>query len=430
MDADGNEIANPLTYMVLDIVEELHISDFPIAVRLNANSPERLLRRMAEVQRHGGGIVAAYNEDVVIAALTEFGYPLEEARCFANDGCWETLIPGKTRFLYVPFDGLSLLQDTVGIRGESPETIEYETFEELYADFAARLARRIEQHHFAADGWSRETAPTPLVSLFVEGCVEKARAYNNRGPKYTVLAPHIGRLPNVANGLAVINRLVYEDQYLTLPEFARILSNDWEGQENLRKLVQNRFTFYGNDDDEADRMMVRVYETYTAEVARVRERNGVLRPAGISTFGREIAWRDSGASPDGHRRGELLATNCSPSPGTDIEGPTAVLKSYCKLDFVRCPNGATVELKVHPDTVRDERGIDALVALLRGFVKLGGMFVHIDVVDSAMLLDAQRHPENYPNLSVRIAGWSARFATLDKSWQDMVIGRTQQYLGG
>lgn len=132
------------------------------------------------------------------------------------------------------------------------------------------------------------------------------------------------------------------------------------------------------------------------------------------------------ASADGHRADEVLATNCSPSPGTDRQGPTAVIKSYCKCDFAKIPNGATVELKVHPETVKGEAGVEALAAMMRGFVRLGGWFMHIDVVDSAMLIDAQRHPEKYPNLPVRIAGWSARFATLNKHWQDMVIARTQQ----
>ncbi len=155
-------------------------------------------------------------------------------------------------------------------------------------------------------------------------------------------------------------------------------------------------------------------------------------PAGISTFGREIGWvgPDGGrtASPSGHRAADVLATNCSPTPGSDLQGPTAVLKSYCKLDFTRTPNGATVELKIHPESVKDDAGADAIAALMKGFVRLGGWFMHVDVMDTALLLDAQRHPEKYPNLPVRVAGWSARFATLDKSWQDMIIGRTQQYV--
>ena len=428
---NGVEVCNPVTYLALDIVEELHISDFPIAVRVNRHTPEALLRRVAEVQRHGGGIVALYNEEVVIDALTKFGYPEDEARCFANDGCWEMLIPGKTLFSYVPFDGLRLLHDALGLHDTETPPPDYETFDALYAAFTERLANHLENHHAMADNWARGGHPTPLVSMFIDDCIENTRGYYERGAKYSVLAPHIGGIANIANSLCVIRKLVYEERYITLSEFVDILRNDWQGHEHLRRLIQRRFTFYGNDDDNADALVTRVYEDYVALAARTREREGVLRPAGISTFGREIEWAapqgPRKASPDGHRQGDVLATNCSPSPGTDSKGPTAVINSYCKLDFSKCPNGATLELKIHPDTVRGEAGINALAALMRGFVRQGGMFMHVDVVDSAMLIDAQQHPENYPNLAVRVAGWSARFATLDKNWQDMVIARTQQY---
>lgn len=432
IDRNGNEVCNPVTYLVLDIVEELHISDFPIAVRLNRRSPETLLRRIAEVQRHGGGIVAVYNEEVVIESLVRFGYPLDEARCFANDGCWEMQIPGKTLFSYVPFDGLSLLHETLGLTCPESPAPDYPDFETLYQAYLERLAAQLEAHHAMADNWCIGGHAMPLVAMFVDDCIERTRGYYDRGAKYNVLAPHIGGIANVADSLSVIRKLVYEDRYLDLPSFVAILRDDWQDHEQLRRLIRTRFIFYGNDNDQADAIAQRVYDDYTALAARTRERNGVLRPAGISTFGREIEWAaphgPRRASPDGRRLGEVLATNCSPSPGVDAQGPTAVLNSYCKFDFSRCPNGATLELKIHPETVRGETGIDALAALLRVFVRQGGMFLHVDVVDSALLVDAQRHPEKYPNLAVRVAGWSARFATLNKSWQDMVIARTQQYV--
>ena len=430
VDADGNEVANEVTYLVLDVVEELHISDFPIAVRINRRTPEKLLRRIAEVQRHGGGIVAVYNEETVIRGLVAFGYPLDEARRFANDGCWEVLIPGKTSFSYSPFDMLTLLHGTLGLHDAETPPPDYPDFESLYAAYLARVEAHLESFHAAADGVWRRDIPAPLVSMFVDDCIEKGRGYYNMGARYPVFAPHAGGLANAAGSLQVIQKLVYQDRHLTLPEFVGILRKDYDGHEPFRRLILNRFMFYGNDDDEADAMVARLFNDYTALAARTPKRGGVLRPAGISTFGREIEWRAHGrmASPDGHRKGEILATNFSPSPGTDVKGPTAVVKSYCKMDLTRVPNGATIELKIHPGSVKDDRGLDALVALLKGFVKLGGFFVHVDVVDSALLLDAQRHPEKYPNLAVRVAGWSARFATLDKDWQDMVIGRTQQVM--
>lgn len=427
VDTEGNEITNEVTYLVLDVVEELHISDFPIAVRLNRNSPEKLLRRMAEVQRFGGGIVAMYNEEVVIESLVKFGYPLEEARGFTNDGCWEALVPGKTAFIYRPFDALLCLHKALGLADPKAAIPVYNDFQSLYAAFEKELTGELAVHRSGTRDYCRNGHPATTISLFVEGCIEKGRGYYDRGPKYTVLAPHAGGIANVANSLLAIQTLVYENKLLTLAEFVETLRADWQGQETLRRLVLSRIPTYGNDDERADAMTRRVYDTFTNLVAEVREENGVLMPAGISTFGREIEWRKHRtATADGHRTGEILATNMSPSPGTDTQGPTAALKSYCRMDYTKLPNIGTLELKLLPASVQGESGVAAMVALMRSFVKLNGCFLHIDVVDSALLLDAQRHPEKYPNLSVRIAGWSARFATLNKDWQDMVIGRTQQ----
>ena len=426
IDKDGNEVTNPITYLVLDVVEELHISDYPIAVRIGDHTPEKLFRRIAEVQRFGGGIVSMYNENTVIDGLVQFGYPLEEAREFTNDGCWEAIIPGKTAFIYSPCDMMQPLFRALNLDKDVP--LEADDFETVYGRFTAELGREIDNLKKALDGsWNDPNNPNPLVSMFVEGCIEKGRGYYERGPKYTVNGIHYGGVSDTANSLLVLKKLVFEENYIGLNHFVNILRHNWEGNEGLRRLVQNRFTFYGNDHAEADDMMKRVFDDYTSIVGRVKERNGLKRPCGISTFGREIDWRMARrATPEGSRVGDILATNCSPTPGSDRKGPTAVLNSYCKLDFTRCPNGATVELKVLPDSVKDENGIAALVALAKTFREKGGFYMHIDVVDSATLIDAQMHPEKYPNLPVRVAGWSARFTTLCKEWQDMVIQRTQQ----
>ena len=428
----GEDITNEVTYLILEVVEELHISDYPIAVRVGSRTPDKLIRKVAEVQRHGGGIVAIYNEDVVIEGLVKFGYELDEARTFTNDGCWEVLIPGRTQFGYLPFDALALLHEVLGMDTDGPAP-EYADFEALYAAYVSRLSTHIDWHHELCDEWGNHGHPTPLTSLFVEDCVERGRGYYERGARYNALAPHAGGLANVVNSLLVLKTLVYDDGELTLRDLVEILRGDWDGQESLRRMILNRFAFYGNDHPEADAMMGRVFNDYTDLVWRVTERCGVKRPCGISTFGREIEWSKTegggrGASPDGHRRGAVLATNFSPSPGTDREGPTSVVKSYCKQDFTRTPNGATLELKLHPATVKGESGLEAMASLLKTFVELGGFYLQVDVVDSEMLKDAQRHPEKYPNLSVRISGWSARFATLSKDWQDMIIARTQQLL--
>ncbi|MBM3477132.1 MAG: hypothetical protein FJX75_28015, partial [Armatimonadetes bacterium] len=358
VNAQGEDVTNEVTYLILDVVEELHISDFPIAVRVNSRTPDRLLRRIAEVQRHGGGIVSIYNEDVVIEGLVRFGYPLEEARAFANDGCWEVLIPGRTTFGYMPFDALGLLHEALGLQDTNQPPPDFTTFEDLYAAYLARLSKHIDWHNEVADTWCDNGHPAPLVSLLVEDCIARGRGYYDRGSRHYALAPHAGGLANVANSLLAIKRLVYDDMdrqeclssstsprgkedrhscLSTLPELVEVLRSDWEDQEPLRHYIRSRIPCYGNDDDDADGMLRRVFDDYTELVGRVQERNGVKRPCGISTFGREIEWAaprgSRKASPDGHRLGAVLATNFSPSPGTDTEGPTAAVKSYCKMDF-------------------------------------------------------------------------------------------------
>ncbi len=425
VDGDGRDITNDVTYLVLDVVEELRISDFPIAVRINALTPERLLRRIAEVQRLGSGTVAIYGEETILRALERFGYTPEEARQFANDGCWEIVLPGQSTFSYYPFDALQLLQEVLGVIGEGLIPL-YETFEELYAAFRERLGGFLTDWHRRADDWSRGGRAAPLASLLVDDCIARGRGYHDRGSRYNVYAPHAGGLPDVVNSLLAVKQLVYEEQILSLAEFVKVLRQDWRGHEALRRRVRSGVVLYGNDDPQADVLYRRVFDDYVALAGAVRERAGVLRPPGISTFGRQIEWAPRrGATAAGGQAGEFLANNLSPSPGSDKHGPTAVIRSFCAVDFTRLPNGTALEIKVHPSSVQGEEGIDALVSLMRTFVHLGGIFLHIDVVDSALLREAQRYPDRYPNLAVRVSGWSARFATLSREWQDMIIARTE-----
>jgi pyruvate-formate lyase len=429
VDAEGHDVTNAVTYLVLDIVEELHISDFPVAVRVGATTPAHLWRRIAETQRMGGGIVSIYHQDLIIPALVALGIPLADARTFANDGCWEVLVPGKTAFAYRPFDLLQVLQTTLGLNepGTQPQDA---SFDALYTRFTQDLARCLDEIQTQIDGFRMGGPPATCISMLVEGCIERGRGYNDRGPIYTFMAPHAGGMADVANSLLVIKKLVYEEQRLPLGEFVEILRRDWEGHERLRQEVRHNYPAFGNDDPEADAMLVRVFDTYTDLARRDIFRSGVYRPAGLSTFGRELEWRPQRrATAHGFREGAILANNFSPTPGTDLAGPTAVIKSQCKVDFSRLPNGATLELKLHPSAVKDEEGLEALISLLQVYCTLGGWYLSVDVINSQTLIDAQQHPERYPNLAVRVSGWCARFNTLSKEWQDMVIQRTQQLMG-
>ena len=446
LDENGEEVCNEVTYLVLDIVEELGISDFPITIRLREDSPELLLRRAAEVIRHGGGVVAAYNETLILQAFADSGYPREEALRFANDGCWEVQVPGKTNFSYNPFDGLSiLLDDCFGLN--SPKENEDDYHLDSFADFDWLFERYCDRLKYNVDEicrqdiewlgkisertgewmyWDEGGSPCSVVSLFEDDCIETGRGYHGGGARYYVRSPHIGGLPDIANSLYAVKKLVYEEKKVTLPELIGILRDNWDGHEELRSYVFNRYRYYGNDNDEVDLLAAKLLDRFADMVLVHNGESPIRLIPGVSTFGRQIDWHGHrSAVPFGRRRGDILAGNDSPTPGTDLSGVTAVIKSYCKADLVRQRCGAALDLRLHPTAVRGEEGIAGIVGLLKGFLHLGGFFVQVDSVDAQMLREAQKNPQDYKSLSVRVSGWNARFVTLNEDWQRMVIERTE-----
>jgi len=435
IDENGNEVTNEVTYLVLDILEELGISDFPTTVRINKNTDEKLLRRVAEIMRYGGGILAIYNEDLIIEALIKDGYVEREARKFANDGCWEVQIPGKTYFTYSPFDSLQILQKGTlkGYNGVS-----FSDFEELYSKFIADLKSAVtgihgtllshfERFDEASNTWIwKKQLPCTLVSLFEEGCIEKGLSYLEGGPIYNLYSPHIGGLADTVNGLYVIKKLVFDEKKISFAEFLDVLKNNWDGEEVLRQYVLSKYVYYGNDNDEVDEIYTRILSDFSDICNSFNGKSGCRMPAGVSTFGRQLEWSPERLSaPHGRKQGEVLAANCSPTPNTDKEGATAIIRSYCKADLSGLASGAALDIRLLPSSIEGESGLQALISLIKGFVALGGFFMQPDVVDASLLKEAQANPENYQTLSVRVSGWNARFVTLNKEWQDMVISQNE-----
>lgn len=427
VDENGNEVTNNVTYLVLDVLEELSISDFPTSIRLNKNSPEKLLRRAAQVIKLGGGVVAVYNEEVVIDSLLKAGYPEDEAKLFCNDGCWEVQVPGKTCFNYIAIDGLSILQYGVLKAFDA----HYDSFEELldaYCECLIKTIKTVQQRDILAkmtlspSGEYLFDNPTPcsVISLFEEGCVENAVGYIQGGTKYRIRSPHLGGIPDVVNSLYAIKKVVFDEKKLSFDAFMKILKNNWDGEETRRQYVLNKYSYYGNDNDEVDEIAVKVVDAF-ATACDDRDLPLSTCP-GISSFARQIDWAPYRlATPYGKHAHSVLAANFSPSPATDKNGATAIIKSYCKCDLSKMTNGAALDIKLLPSAVNCENGEDAIISLLKGFVELGGHFMQLDVADTALLKAAQENPEEYRNLSVRVSGWNARFATLEKKWQDMII---------
>ena len=429
IDESGKDQCGPMTRLVLEIVEEFPIGDFPIAVRVNEQTPKWMYELMARVIRHGSGVVAIYNEKVVLQSLVNTGYDEKEATHFANDGCWEVQIPGKTRFAYYPRDLYKVYQDCA-LCLDGREIVEHPDFESLYAAFLQGMRELVDWFEGAADGFilKPENMPIPaLIALFEDSCIEHACDYECGGPVYVVCSLHVGGIPDIANSMLAVKKLVYEEKKVTLSELIGILKNDWQGHEDLRQYVRGAYQYYGNDSDEVDGLVTRIIHDYCAEMEKVPQRCGVIRTAGISTFGRQIDWKDTRfAHAHGFRCGDILAGNISPTPSTDCKGATAIIRSCCKADYTELRGGTTLDIRLDPTCVNGAEGLEAIEGLLRGFCTLGGYFMQVDVVDTEVLREAQKHPEQYQSLAVRVSGWSARFVTLDEDWQRMIIERTEQ----
>lgn len=438
VDENGIEIANDVTYLVLDILEELNIGDFPTSIRLNKKTPLKLLQRTAEVIRYGGGVIALYNEDLVIQSLLEYGYSLKEARKFANDGCWEVQIPGKTYFIYTPFDSLKVLQEETLKKYE--ENLDFKNFNDLYQAFisdlaktAKRIATELIEYYDVTPikngkdwKWKKKN-PCTIVSLFEDGCIEKGLSYLEGGPIYNLHSLHIGGLPDTINSLYLIKKIVFDDKIMNLNDFMKVLYNNWEKHEELRLNVTNKYLLFGNDNDEVDEIYAHLVDDFAHICNNLNGNCGCQFPAGISTFGRQIEWaKHRLATPFGKRKGEILSGNTSPTPGSDKEGVTAIIQSYCKADLKKMTSGAALDIKLLPSSIMNDNGLETLISLMKGFVKLNGFFMQLDVADANILKKAQEAPQDYQTLSVRVSGWNARFVTLDKSWQDMIIQQIEK----
>lgn len=431
-DENGNDVTNEVTMLVLEIIEETGISDFPITVRINKHSDERFIMRLAEVIRYGGGIIAVYNEDLILESLNQMGYPKDEAIKFANDGCWEIQIPGKTNFSYVPFDALRILQEETLNKYDGE--IVFKDFDELLSKYKSDIRRQVKSIFenivlpvFKDKEFNfKPEKPCSVVSLFEHPCIEKGLSYKEGGTEYTVISPHIGGLPDAVNSLYAIKKAVFDEKLITFNHFMKTLKNNWDNEEAFRKRLLNDYVYFGNDNDEVDMIAAELLDDFSDACMEYDRTTPIRFVSGVSTFGRQIEWAPArAAAPFGRKKGEVLSGNMSPTPGTDNSGAAAIIKSYCKADLRKQYTGAALDIGFVPSNIDSENAILAISGLIKGFVLLGGCFMQIDTTDADTLREAQKHPENYQNLSVRVSGWNARFVTMNREWQDMIIERTK-----
>ncbi|MDD4857212.1 MAG: glycyl radical protein, partial [Candidatus Krumholzibacteria bacterium] len=437
--ADGSDGVNELTYLMLDVIEEMRILQPSSSIQVSEANPDEFIKRAGRIIRTGFGQPSVFNADLIVRELVRQGKSLEDARGGGSSGCVEVGAFGKESYILTGYFNMPKVLEValnngvdrrtgrrIGIETGAPAL--FASFDELFAAYKRQLQYFID---VKIDGNNRverlyaARMPAPFLSILIDDCVANGRDYNAGGARYdTSYIQGVG-LGTITDCMTAIKYHVFDRKSLKMEELLTALGRDFEGCERLRQMLLNATPRYGNDDDYADDVMKRLFEAYfTAIDGRANTRGGTYRINLLPTTVHVYFGAVTGATPDGRKAAQPLSEGVSPVQGADRKGPTAVLKSVAKMDHVRT-GGTLLNMKFTPQALRDETGLDNLVSLIRTYFELGGHHVQFNVVDAATLRAAQKNPAQHRDLVVRVAGYSDYFCDLGKTLQDEIISRTE-----
>jgi formate C-acetyltransferase len=444
VDRQGEDATNPLSYMCLQATANTRLYQPSISIRVHSETPRALYEKAAEVTRLGLGMPAYYNDRFIIPALLSRGLTREDARDYGIIGCVEPQVGGKTEGWHDAafFNIAKVLELTLNngvdplsgarLGPETGDLTTFATYDDLMAAYRAQMAydvRLLVISDNAVDTAHGQRAPLPFLSSLVDDCIAKGKSLQEGGAHYNFTGPQGVGVANVADSLAAIRKLVYEDKAVSLAALKQALATDFAGVEGetLRQMLLNRAPKYGNDEPYADEIAHEGALVYCKEVEKyTNPRGGTFQPGLYPVSANVPLGAVVGATPDGRKAGAPLADGVSPVSGMDHSGPTASVKSVTKLDHVIASNGTLLNMKFHPNALKDEQGVANLIAVTETLFNGGGTHIQYNVISKETLTDAQDHPDSYRGLVVRVAGYSAFFTSLDRSIQDDIISRTEQ----
>lgn len=436
---DGSDAVNEVSYLLLEVAEELHILQPGNSVHISAKTPDRFLNAAVKVIRRGHGFPSVFNPDVYVKELLRQGKSLQDAREGGCSGCIEVGAFGKEAFLLTGYlnvpkilevtlnDGIDpLTGKKAGIETGNPS--EFKSFEELYQAFLKQLHFVVDQKIRVSNYIDRmfaKYAPAPFLSVVIDDCISKGKDYYNGGPRYNTSYIQCTGLGTVTDSLAVLKKHIFDEQNFGMGALLNALNKNFEGDERLRQFILNRTPFFGNDDSYADEIAVRVYNDLLAAIDGKPNIKGEFYHVNmLSTTCHVYFGKVLGASPNGRLAGKPISDGTSPSHGADTHGPTAVMRSLARLDQTKS-GGTLLNLRFVPSLLKREKDVEKLGHLIRSYFTLGGHHVQFNIVDTATLRAAQLNPEEYRDLMVRMAGYSDYFNHMNEDLQEEIIARTE-----
>ncbi len=437
--SDGSDGVSEVSYIMLEIIEELHILQPGNSVHISSRTPDRFLKESCKVIRQGHGYPSVFNADIYIAEMLRQGKSLDDAREGGCSGCIEVGAFGKeayilTGYLNVP----KILEITLnngidpvtGKRAgmESGDPRNFKSYHELYNAFLKQLNYIIDQKIKVSNYIDRmfaKESPATFLSVVIDDCIRKGKDYYNGGPRYNTNYIQCTGLGTVTDSLSVLKKHIFEKKTFSMDRLLRAVARNYEGEEILRQTIINNTPFYGNDDDYADAIALKVYDDlFDAIDGKPNVKGGVYHLNMLSTTCHVYFGKVMGASPNGRLAYKSISDGTSPSHGCDINGPSAVIKSLTKLDQVKS-GGTLLNQRFLPSLLKRDEDIMKLVKLIRTYFALGGHHIQFNIVDTATLYAAQENPEEYKDLLVRMAGYSDYFNDMNADLQQEVIERTE-----
>jgi formate C-acetyltransferase len=437
--ADGSDAVSEVSYLLLEVIDEMHLLQPSNNIQLSRKNPDRFLQAALEVIRKGYGFPSIFNSDAVVEELVRQGKTVEDARDGGTSGCVEAGAFGKEAFILTGYFNLPKMLELALHDGVDPRTdrqlgphtgdpLKFSSFDDIFEAWCTQVRHFVDIKYRGNLVFERafaDWAQAPFLSIVTDDCISKGRDYNAGGARYNTSYIQGVGIGSLTDSFSVLKHHVFDDAALTMAELIEAIDGDFEGREALRQRLLNKTPRYGNDNDRADDIMVRCFEAYHEAVeGRANLRGGEYHINMLPTTCHVYFGAVMGAMPDGRCAGVPLSEGISPVQGADRQGPTAVFKSAAKMDHLKT-GGTLLNMKFSPRLLEGSTGIDMMTALVRGYFGMDSHHVQFNVVTAETLREAQTDPANHRDLIVRVAGYSDYFCDVSRELQDEIIERTE-----